>query len=163
MALFNRKKGKKSKQGGGEEGDSSAEMQITLEEKDIQEGLYEEVNNTAAAEVDHTKKRRFLRYDAANSLWYSVADSEFPLKEVGITKMIALGGLGMQTFNPIDKGRKLKMEIVMDDDRHINITSEVVYCIPLGDGTFDVGVQFVRILGEDLVYLKSKYPPKPDK
>jgi hypothetical protein len=154
MALFSRWKKNKPKS-------SSSEIELKVHEKEIKEGLFREIDEQQEQE-DYTKKRRFLRYDVANSLWYSVADSEDQIKEVGIARQMALGGLGMHTFNPLEIGGKLNMEIVTDDDHSLKIASEVAYCNQLDDGTFDVGVEFTQINADDLIYLKKKFPPKPD-
>lgn len=60
---------------------------------------------------------------------------------IGRTLNIGAGGIRLESLEPMEKGHKLDMEIAVGD-RVFSILGEVIYCQPMQDGMYAVGVRF---------------------
>ncbi len=99
--------------------------------------------------------RRHHRTDSLNLSYFNVDENDQIVDQgMGRTLNISQSGILLETTTELSTGQLMDMEMAMHDQL-IAARGTVIHCQPLGDGQFQVGIEFTAIKDKDLAILKD--------
>lgn len=99
-----------------------------------------------------SSRRRFPRINARNAIL--VTRSETALEDIASTRSIGLGGCGFISRESFGRGSDVQLLISIGHNV-VRASARVVYEEPLGDGSFDIGVEYTSVEAGDLERIEA--------
>ena len=101
----------------------------------------------------HLRKRRFARLRVEQPVFVEVLE-ERGTQGFSRTRSIGEGGCSFKSPHDIGYLSLMKVSISLSG-RVVSADGRAVYQLPQGDGSYEVGIEFLRVSSEDRLHIKQ--------
>src|SRR5262245_45875620 len=103
--------------------------------------------------LGHLRKRRFLRLRVEHPVFVEVLEER---GSQGFSRTRTIGEGGCSFKSPHDIGYLSLMKVAISlSGRVVTADGRAVYQVPHTDGSYEIGVEFLRVSGEDRLHIRQ--------